>query len=163
MHAGAELNAFDDLGQQSSCSATESTTVTVDNNKTTSTQLKPSVAKTKFPRGVYPQRESNISLPDSSDDAQYDDNDIQPYRLKLGVLTSSGTQLSSNLSHNEDNKTEETSHSSSAVVQLHPGGDDHLQGTKQQEPGKVPDELDWLLQKGVTPTEMHAAATVIQR
>ena len=153
------MNTFDDIGQQSSCSATESTTATVDHNKTT--QLKPSVANTKFPRGVYPQRESNLSLPGSTDDAHHDDNHIQPYRLKLGVLTSSGTQLSSNLSRNEAGKIEETSHSS-AVVQLRPGGDDHL-GAKQQEAGKVPDELDWLLKKGVTSPEMHTAATVIQR
>ena len=153
------MNAFADVGQQSSSSVTDITTASVDHNKTS--QLKPSVANTKFPRGVYPQRESNISLTCSKDDNHNDDDQIQPYRLKLGVLTSSGTQLSSTMSHNDDSKTEETSHSS-AVVQLHPGDDDHL-GGQQQEAGEIPDELDWLLNKGVTPAEMHAAATVIQK
>ena len=159
------MNAFADVGQQSSSSVTDITTASVDHNKTS--QLKPSVANTKFPRGVYPQRESNISLTGSRDDNHNNDDQIQPYRLKLGVLTSSGTQLSSTMSHNDDSKTEEISHSS-AVVQLHPGDDDHLGGDahlggKQQEAGEIPDELDWLLNKGVTPAEMHAAATVIQK
>ena len=158
------MNAFADVGQQSSSSVTDITTASVDHNKTS--QLKPAVANTKFPRGVYPQRESNISLTGSRDDNHNDDDQIQPYRLKLGVLTSSGTQLSSTMSHNDD-KTEGTSHSS-AVVQLHPGNDDHLGGDahlggKQQEAGEIPDELDWLLKKGVTPAEMHTAATVIQK
>lgn len=122
-------------------------------------QIKPSVAKTKFPKGVYPQRESNVSLTISED--RDDPDHIQPYRLKLGVITSSGTQLCSNLLHHND-KVDKPSQSTAAVVQLQSSGnEDHL--SKEHEAEEIPDKLEWLLKKGLTAAEIHKAATVIQK
>ena len=130
--------------------------------KTTSL-IKPSVANTKFPKGVYPQRESNLSLTVSrKDDSQYDH--VQPYRLKLGVITSSETKLypyATGASHDDDKLEESTT-----VVQLHPvatSSDNAKDHINSKEAGKIPNEFDWLLKKGVTGTEMHTAATVIQK
>lgn len=147
------------VAQQSSSNVTESTAAITDHK---TTQLKPSVANTKFPRGVYPQRESNLSLTSSKDDSHHmhDDNHRQPYRLKLGVLTNNETQLCSNPSH-DHNELEELSQST-AVVQLQPGGEDHL-NANQLQAGKIPNEFEWLLEKGVTPAELHTATTVIQK
>lgn len=146
------------VGRQSSNNSyTDSTAAAASDHNSTSLQIKPSVANTKFPKGVYPQRESNQSLGTVSRDDDHVHHDaIQPYRLKMGVITSSGTHLSSNAVH-EDKST--------AVVQLQPASDelDSINITKVQEAGRIPDELDWLLKKGVTGARMHTAATVIQK
>ena len=153
---------YNALGLQLSSSATESTTTTADDK--TTLKIKPSIANTKFPKGVYPQRESNLSLPATSGKDQHDD--IQPYRLKLGVITASGTHLYSNDVLRDNDKLQE----STAVVQLYPhaaataaNDDDNTERDRDQETGKIPDELDWLLKKGVTGPEMHRKATVIQK
>ena len=149
------------LGLQLSSSATESTTAAADDKNTLKIKPYASVANTKFPKGVYPQRESNLSLPATSDKDQHDD--LQPYRLKLGVITASGSHLYPNDALRDNNKLQE----STAVVQLYPRAattdNDNTGHNRDQETGKIPDELDWLLKKGVTGTEMHGKATVIQK
>jgi len=149
-------------GQQSSCSVTESTAADADNK--TPFQIKPSVAKTKFPKGVYPQRESNASLTISEDHGQRDAHHIQPYRLKLGVITSSGTQLCPNLLHNEvDDELKELSQSTAAVVQLQSGDNQNHLSKEHEAANEIPDKLNWLLKKGLTAAEIHKSATVIQK
>ena len=143
---------------------TESTTavaavVVADHNITS---LKPSVANTKFPRGVYPQRESDLSLTVSSGKDGSQQDHMQPYRLKLGVITSSGTKLYPTYAaaSHDDDKLEE----STAVVQLHPvASGDNAEDHNIKETAKIPDEFDWLLKKGVTGAEINTAATVIQK
>ena len=149
------------LGLQLSSSATESTTAAADDKSTLIKQYA-SVANTKFPKGVYPQRESNLSLPATSDKDQHDY--VQPYRLKLGIITASGTHLYPNDALRDNDKLQE----STAVVQLYPRAattddDDNTEHNRDQETGKIPDELDWLLKKGVTGAEMHGKATIIQK
>ena len=162
-----DCNIIAPAGQQQSSSSSSAhvTTAAADHNTATSLQIKPSVANTKFPRGVYPQRESNQSLPitaGSKDDSHHDH--VQPFRLKLGVVTSSDPHLyaSHDPIHDNDKLEESTA---AAVVQIHPTattGEDHI-NIKEQEAGKIPEELDWLLKKGVTGAQMHTAATVIQK
>lgn len=154
------------IGDQSRGSINESASTTAADHKTISLQIKPSLANTKFPKGVYPQRESNSALAIGSED-HCDNNQIQPYRLKMGVLTSSGTQLRSNIVRSDDNaEHKELAQSASAggaVVQLRPGGGGEDQLSKVVDVGGIPDELDWLLKKGFTAPEIHAAGTVIQK
>lgn len=153
---------FVNVGQQSSSSVTEPAAAV--DLKTTSLQIRPAVANTKFPKGVYPQRESNLSIAvTGKDDSQHDH--VQPYRLKLGVITSNGAKLHPYLSYassgshdHDDDKLKE----SAAVVQLHPvvssnNAEDHFNSKE------APDGFDWLLKKGITGAEMHSAASVIQK
>ena len=97
------------------------------------------------------------------EDSEHDH--MQPYRLKLGVITSSGAKLDPYLSYassgshdHHDDKLEE----SSAVIQLHPiasgnNAEDHSSSKE------IPDGFDWLLKKGVSGAELHSAASVIQK
>jgi len=146
--------------EQSSTTATSSSSKITDSSAaTSSTKLTASVAKTKFPKGVYPERESKMSLTADRGD---NSNELQPYRLNIGLLTSSGTHISAAASPSVSAKTE--SHDPIAddtVVQLQSGKADHL--VSQPVADDIPDELEWLTQKGLSPQQIHKAATVIQK
>ena len=149
--------------EQTSSTTSTSSSKTADSvTAASNTKLRPSVAKTKFPRGVYPQRESNISLNGADDDDK--NNGLQPYRLNLGLLTSSGTQLCPAFSTTATTTTTTESHNpiDNTVVQLQSGKEDHLIGQPVVD-GDIPDELEWLTQKGLSSQQIHKAATVIQK
>jgi len=153
--------------EQTSNTSSTSSSKTADSAATASnTKLRPSIAKAKFPRGVYPQRESKMSLNDADNDSK--NNGLQPYRLNLGLLTSSGTRLcpapfTANTTNTTTTSTTE-SHDprDNTVVQLQSGKEDHLI-SQPVVYDDITDELEWLTQKGLTSQQIHKAATVIQK
>ena len=145
--------------QTSSTSTSSSKTADSADAAASNTKLRPSVAKAKFPRGVYPERESKMSL--TGADSNDKNNELQPYRLNLGLLTSSGTHLcpapTSTTATTESHDPKDTN----TVVQLQSGKVDHL--VSQPVVDDVPEELEWLIQKGLSSQQIHKAATVIQK
>ena len=150
----------DSVEEQTSSTTSSSSKIADSVTATSNKKLGPSVAKAKFPRGVYPQRESKMSLNGTDDDGK--NNGLQPYRLNLGLLTSSGTHLCPAFSTMATTTTESHDPKDNTVVRLLSGKEDHLV-SQPVVAGDIPDELEWLTQKGLSSQQIHKAATVIQK